>query len=72
MYVIKINDGHREYVSATSPNWLNLLNDTSTKKEYATKFHTKKQAEDFVGKLMADGYSVAGSSVYDRFKVVRA
>ena len=71
MYVIRINEGHREYVSTNYPNWLNLLNETTTKKEYATKFNTKKQAEEFVGKLEADGYGFAGSSVYGRFKVVR-
>lgn len=71
MFVIRLNEGHREYVSTSYPNWLNLLNGTTTKKEYATKFQTKKQADEFVGKLMQDGYSIAGSSVLDRFKVVR-
>ena len=70
MFVIKIN-GKREYVSTNTPHWLNLLNDTVKNKQYATKFNTRKQAEDFMGKLMADGYSAAGSSVYDKFKVVR-
>lgn len=71
MFVIRINDGHREYVSSSSPNWLNLLNGTTKKKEYATKFYTKKQAEEFKSKLEADGYDIAGDSAYFRFKIVR-
>lgn len=71
MFVIRINDGHREYVPSSSPHWLNLLNDTTTKKEYATKFYTKKEADAFKTKLEEDGYDFAGSSVYTKFKVVR-
>lgn len=71
MFVIRINDGHREYVSTEDPHWLNLLNGTTTKKKYATKFYTKKAAETFKSKLEADGYNIAGDSVYFRFKVVR-
>lgn len=72
MFVIRLNEGHREYVSTSSPHWLNLLNGTTKNKEYATKFATKAKAEDFMNKLMADGYEFAGSEVYNRFKVVRA
>jgi hypothetical protein len=46
------------------------LNDTTTKKEYATKFYTKKEADAFKTKLEEDGYDFAGSSVYTKFKVV--
>lgn len=67
MYVIKMNYGKREYVGVSSPNWLDLLNDTVTMKKYATKFKTKKQAEDFMYKLIAD----SPSDCFDRFSVVR-
>lgn len=69
MYVIRIDSIHREYVSTSSPYWLNLLNDTTNKKEYATKFRTKKEAETFLDKLIFNGRD-AGAS-YDRFKIVR-
>lgn len=72
MYVIKINCGKREYVGASSPDWLSLLNDTVKEKRNATKFSTKKQAEKFVCELIADGYK-AGCSGYldERFSIVR-
>lgn len=71
MYVIKINGKHREYVSSSSPHWLNLLNETTNKKKFATKFKTKKEAEQFMFKLIEDGYSMAGASCCDRFEIVR-
>lgn len=71
MYVIKINGKHREYVASSSPNWLNLLNDTTSQKKYATKFQTKKEAEQFMFKLIEDGYTIAGTSCCDRFDIVR-
>ena len=69
MFVIRMDSMHREYVATSYPNWLNLLNDTTNKKEYATKFYTKKDAEEFLDKLIANGRD-AGAS-YDRFKIVR-
>ena len=69
MFVIRLDSMHREYVSTSSPYWLNLLNDTCSKKEYATKFQSKKDAEEFIDKLVANGRD-AGAS-YDRFKIVR-
>ena len=69
MFVIRMDSMHREYVATSSPYWLNLLNDTTNKKQYATKFHTKKDAEEFLDKLIANGRD-AGAS-YDRFKIVR-
>lgn len=72
MFVIKINEGHREYVATSHPNWLNLLDGVTKKKEYATTFCTKKEAQEFVGRLMRDGYDFAGDAVYGKFSVVRA
>lgn len=73
MFVIRENyGGHRQYVSTSNPNWLNLLDGTTKKKEFATKFYTKKEAEEFKAKLEKDGYDFAGSAVFDRFTVVRA
>ena len=69
MFVIRMDSIHREYVATSYPNWLNLLNDTTNKKEYATKFRTKKDAEEFLCKLVSNGRD-AGAS-YDRFKIVR-
>ena len=59
MFVIRMNSIHREYVATSSPYWLNLLNDTTNKKEYATKFRTKKDAEEFLGKLIVSVSKVA-------------
>lgn len=67
MFAIK--EGN-EYVACSTPHWLNLLNGTSKKSEYATKFRTRKEAEDFKAKLEQDGYDACGSEVFDRFKVV--
>ena len=67
MYVIKINSGKREYVGISKPNWLDLLNDFTTMKKYATNFKTKKQAEDFMCELIAD----SPSDCFGRFSVVR-
>ena len=69
MFVIRMNSIHREYVTISSPYWLDLLNDTTNKKQYAIKFRTKKDAEEFLDKLIANGRD-AGAS-YDRFKIVR-
>ena len=43
MFVIRMNSIHREYVATSSPYWINLLNDTTNKKQYADK------AADLVG-----------------------
>ena len=48
MFVIRMDSIHREYIATSYPNWLNLLNDITNKKQYATKFHTKKDAEEFL------------------------
>lgn len=71
MFVIRLKEGHREYVGTSSPHWLNLLNDTVKNKQYATKFRTRKEAEQFKKKLEDDGYDFAGSSVYGKFSIVR-
>lgn len=46
------------YVTTYSCHWLNLLNALSSKKEYAAKYNTKKEAIEAMNKFIADAGSM--------------